>query len=345
MTEINPLFSIIIPSYNAERYLEECIRSVEGQTLHDFEVVAVDDGSTDSTAQILRSWESRRAYVGLLSQSNRGLLAARRAGLSRAKGEYVVFLDSDDCLVPNALERLAEVLAVARPDILSFEFYREESNPRKEGGAHGLLPGTLYEGGFLIKAREAICSGNYNNLCGKVIRREVLLADETDYEGTFSRLQHGEDWLQLLGAADHASSVLHLSEPLYFYRPNDSSMTARYRSSQLDDLSRLSRMLMSRAHVWGGPCESAARAALVLHVGYLARLVVLTCHDERGRDAELRRMSDVLQVALEGKPWDGSRLRFDMRVIGRALVERNYGRVVIVTRATSLLKRLLGKKA
>lgn len=99
--------SVIVPMYGVEATLERCLDSVVGQTLEDIEVVCVDDGSPDASAQIAAGYAARDARVRLLRQENRGLGAARNAGIDAARGQYVTFLDSDDALgQPEYLEAL-----------------------------------------------------------------------------------------------------------------------------------------------------------------------------------------------------------------------------------------------
>jgi len=98
------LVSVVIPCYNQARFLGEAIESVLSQTYADFEVIVVDDGSTDDTAGVASSYAAEDARVRLISQENRGLAGARNRGLAEAGGEYVVFLDSDDRLLAGALE-------------------------------------------------------------------------------------------------------------------------------------------------------------------------------------------------------------------------------------------------
>lgn len=101
-----PAVSIIIPAYNGEDYLQQCLDSVFSQTLKNLQVICVNDGSTDSTAQILESYQHRHHDMVIITQANSGLSASRNAGLKAAVGEYVDFLDCDDALQADALERL-----------------------------------------------------------------------------------------------------------------------------------------------------------------------------------------------------------------------------------------------
>lgn len=102
-----PRFSIIIPVYNVESYLRECLDSVLGQTFTDWEAICVNDGSTDGSAAILDDYARRDKRFLIIAQPNGGLSAARNTGLAAATGEYMLFLDSDDWMEPTMLKQLA----------------------------------------------------------------------------------------------------------------------------------------------------------------------------------------------------------------------------------------------
>lgn len=100
--------SVIIPAYNGDRYIAEAIDSVIGQTYSNYEIIVVDDGSTDNTSHVVRQYGDREAYpagnrVRYLSQTNQGVAASRNLGLAAAKGEYIAFLDQDDVFLPHKL--------------------------------------------------------------------------------------------------------------------------------------------------------------------------------------------------------------------------------------------------
>src|SRR5574338_422820 len=109
----SPVVSIVMPCYNAARHLATSIGSVQAQTLTDWELIAVDDGSTDDTLDRLQTLAAPRIVVH--AQPNRGVSAARNAGLQLARGEYVAFLDADDTWTPDFLASMVAALA-ARPD-------------------------------------------------------------------------------------------------------------------------------------------------------------------------------------------------------------------------------------
>lgn len=116
------MISVIIPAYNAERYIDDCLRSVLTQEDADFEAVVVNDGSEDWTGERCRQWASRYGNITYMEQENQGQGSARNHGIRHASGDWLVFLDADDELVPGALHKLQE-MAAGSPDIVCYEFF------------------------------------------------------------------------------------------------------------------------------------------------------------------------------------------------------------------------------
>lgn len=133
-----PKISVIMPVYNVENYLRETLECITAQTFKDFEIICVDDGSTDSSVEILREYAKKDSRFVLMSQSNAGGGAARNFGCSKAKGEYVIFLDSDDLFSPELLEKSYAAAVEHQADIVAFNFSRfdEEGNSEQRKGVH-----------------------------------------------------------------------------------------------------------------------------------------------------------------------------------------------------------------
>ena len=101
-----PLVSVLIPVYNVEKYLSRCLESIVKQTLTQIEIICVNDGSTDGSLEILEKYQKEDSRIIIINKENGGLPSARNAGLDRAKGKYVGFVDSDDFVEPNMFEKL-----------------------------------------------------------------------------------------------------------------------------------------------------------------------------------------------------------------------------------------------
>ncbi len=118
-------FSFVVPVYNVEQYLEQCLESLQAQNYGDYEVICVNDGSSDGSKEILSAWEPRMQKMRVIDRENGGLSAARNTGLEAATGDYVVFVDSDDWVEPNMLNTLATV--IGSEDMLCFACQRTDN--------------------------------------------------------------------------------------------------------------------------------------------------------------------------------------------------------------------------
>ena len=118
----NPTISVIVPVYNVERYLPVCLESIVQQHLSDYEVIMVDDGSTDGSRAICDEFAEHYPEFRVIHKENGGVAAARNRGIEEAKGEYILFLDSDDFLVPDAIKPLLELAKENELDVLGFSY-------------------------------------------------------------------------------------------------------------------------------------------------------------------------------------------------------------------------------
>lgn len=128
------LISVIIPAYNVEKYLRECLDSVVNQTYKNLEIICVNDGSTDSTPDILREYESKDDRIKVIDQENKGLSGARNTGLRHCKGDYVYFIDSDDYIEADAMEKLHDISEEKSLDCVIFKLinFDDDTNEKFE---------------------------------------------------------------------------------------------------------------------------------------------------------------------------------------------------------------------
>jgi len=122
-----PLVSVIIPFYNCEKYLGSCIESLRAQTFGDYEILFIDDGSTDGSAGIVRAYSETDSRVVLVSQANAGVSAARNKGLAMARGDYVLFVDADDHLHPQMMELCVRCAAANDADMVCCDYILTDS--------------------------------------------------------------------------------------------------------------------------------------------------------------------------------------------------------------------------
>ena len=118
-----PKISVIVPVYNVAEYLPQCLDSIVAQDFDDMEVVVVDDGSTDGSSEILHDYCRRNDYFKIVSKVNGGLSDARNVGTAVAQGDYIYYLDSDDWVSPDAIDKLYQFAVENRCDVVQGGFY------------------------------------------------------------------------------------------------------------------------------------------------------------------------------------------------------------------------------
>ena len=329
-----PSISVVICAYNAEEYICECLDSVAGQFVPPLQLILVDDGSTDGTPAIADAFAAEHAYCQVLHSANEGLLLARRRGLSHCSGEYVMFLDSDDALRPDALEVAMEAARAGDADIVIFRHSRN-------GGfsSSGLVPKPSagpYEGAE--SCRRLVLAGNINSMWGKLYRLSLFDVD-ADYS-RFARLMHGEDLLQLLPVFGSAERVTVIDEVLYYYRPSEDASTSHYRVKQREDIAVVLNEVSARTREWGlRPADSACWAR---NITFLLSLL----YDDESVDSEVQATElDAIRNMAQGYfvHGDGSlgSLRFDYRLLLIFLLRGSYRSLCILV----ALRKALSQRA
>ncbi|MBQ3553323.1 MAG: glycosyltransferase family 2 protein [Clostridia bacterium] len=198
-----PLVSIIVPVYNVEKYLERCIKSVLSQTYPNIELILVDDGSKDSSPQICDSYADRE-NITVIHKENGGLSSARNAGIKRATGEYIFFLDSDDFIHDECIQTLYDIMTQCDCDIVQGNFER--------GTLDFFADKVIKEEVELVSYQEALLGFRYKTLAwGKLYRRFVI--DDVEFpEG----LIH-EDEAVYYQYACRAKKIAITNRALYYY--------------------------------------------------------------------------------------------------------------------------------
>lgn len=215
-----PKISVVIPVYNVEAYLRECLDSVLNQSYADWEAVCVNDGSTDGSANILAEYAERDHRIQVITRSNGGLSAARNTGINAAKGEYALFLDSDDWLESDALKAVAENLN--GEDLLCFSG-RRYIEDNKEYRKPDCLAERAYYSGMEYYNENALLSRDFAFECVvlRAYKRNFLM----DSGLWFKEGIYHEDDLFTPMACCFAKKVKQIQDCLYNYRVRANSIT------------------------------------------------------------------------------------------------------------------------
>ncbi len=210
-----PLISVIVPIYNVEVYLPECLDSICGQSHRTLQIILVDDGSTDNSGEICDQYAARDPRIRVIHKPNSGAASAKNVGLAAVRGDYVAFVDSDDYVEPHWLERAVEVMQSMDADVVEFAFdkiYRSGSEPESQ----------CPEPENAFTAREYL--GQYLScwtcslFCNKLIRAELV-------QGIRFRTERRciDDEFFTYKVVSGAKRIVRIPDVLYHYRQRRSS--------------------------------------------------------------------------------------------------------------------------
>ena len=230
------LFSVCIPVYNTSMYLDECIQSVLSQTEKDYEIILVNDGSTDNSGEICDRYAAEHSNIRVIHKENEGLMMTRRRAFREAGGEYFICLDSDDALNDaDALRKIRRSIEDNHADLVIYEYiYASELHSEKPDRYISLFEypdGYVFSDGNKHELYEKLLLGKYLNAIWIKAAARHLVDLDTDYSQWRDALvnSQGEDLLQTLPILDAAERVAYLKEPLYFYRWNPDSISRNVR--------------------------------------------------------------------------------------------------------------------
>ena len=210
--------SVIIPVYNIEAHLEQCLDSVAGQTLTDLEIICVDDGSTDSSPEILARYAAQDTRFQIITQANAGPGAARNTGLARASGEYVIFLDSDDWFEPDFLEQMVRQARETGADVTICRAVEFDTESGRERPSEWMLKKQYLPGGCFKPEEIAdhIFQFTYGWPWDKLYRGEFLRATAL----TYPPLPNSEDLVFVFQSLTLAKRIAILDDALVHHRVN-----------------------------------------------------------------------------------------------------------------------------
>lgn len=235
--------SIVIPVYNAEEYLDQCIQSVLRQTIRNIELILVDDGSKDNSLAVCQKYiGSSDIPVKVLKQKNLGSSIARKNGVLAATGDYIGFIDADDYVKNNMYESMMKKAEEFDADMVvcGISYLRGE----KENPYCSKIPAGVYTLERLQWLKENACMDGCQSanrviapsLCNKIVKRKIVM---THMEDITSRLTMGDDWAVAYPCLWDASVLVLIPECYYVYRYNEEGITKSYNNHMWYDLKEL----------------------------------------------------------------------------------------------------------
>lgn len=246
MENIAVLFSIIVPIYNVELYLSQAIESVLAQSVSDWELILVDDGSPDRCGEICDRYAALDQRIRVIHKENGGLVSARQAGVAQCTGEYILNLDSDDYWDHDLLSELEAVICQYHPDAISYGFRRvtedgvwinDQHIQVEEGQYAGKALEKIWDGMLYDPKKPEINTGNIiYGVCATGFRREILSPLQLAVPKT---IKMGEDAAVTIPAVCKCKSIYFLDKIKYNYRIRSNSISNSFTLSEMEETEQL----------------------------------------------------------------------------------------------------------
>lgn len=216
---MSDLISIIVPVYNVKNYLEKCVETIINQSYDNLEIILVDDGSTDGSSELCDQLCKKDERIIVLHKQNGGLSDARNFGFSQSKGQYIMFIDSDDYIHEEMVSKLYDAMVTSAADlaICNYDFVDLDGNIVKKN--ENILKNEVFD----KKSAYQKLSEDYNDYyviaCNKLYKREILTND------TFPKGRIHEDEFSIHHIFSKCNYIVSISDVLYFYVQRDNSIT------------------------------------------------------------------------------------------------------------------------
>lgn len=280
-----PKYSVVVPVYNAEKYLEECVDSVLTQSVTDFELILVDDGSTDSSGTMCDSFAASDERVKVIHQPNSGPIATRFNGVKNATGDYILSLDSDDYWLDGLLEKVDEAVNRLGCDMLIFRLLKgDEPCHDFFGGEKESIDRGEY---FLTSLKESGMNSIVIKACARSLFENVDISE-------IMSVHNAEDLLISTSLARKAEKISYIPDVLYFYRTNDGNISSRIYKNTLDEY------LFSRNILWReierlGFADDERRK--IYNIGFLRRVADHVLHINQCNVSKQEKLEHISRIA------------------------------------------------
>ncbi len=267
-----PLFSVIVPVYNGERYLEQCVESIIGQTYNNLEIILVDDGSVDLSGVICDGYAAKDSRVVVVHKSNGGLVSARKAGLLQSHGAYIAYVDQDDWIDCNMYMDMYEKGARHEAQLVITGSVREFSDGRATEEMPAVEEGIYRGEDIQKKIWPVLCNTSAFFIYGfsltvwrYLYKRELLLENQMQVD---DRIFLGEDYACVFPAYLTLQSFAVIQARYYHYRQHDASMKKRINFREHETIHLLFKHLMARI------TEAGVREVMEKKVAYITYMAL-----------------------------------------------------------------------
>lgn len=326
-----PKISVVIPVYNVEAYLPQCIDSVLAQNFEDYEVILVNDGSTDGSLAIAQQYERTNEKVKLISQENKGLGGARNTGIQHASGEFICFIDSDDTIAPDTLATAADTIDRLNCDIAIFDLEYVNEN----GATLSVLQGMdeNLESFDLASHRSVLFCPS--SACNKIFRRTLF----TENQILFPERVWFEDIRTITKLYPHASKMCYIPKPFYKYLQRAGSIMHSAKVSRNAEIMEALADVIAyyREHGYYDDYRAELEYLVIENVYVLASFRVLKQDPKHPLLGEFQAFLEQYAPDHASNPYL-TRLGRKNQLIYRLLLKRRYGLLRLLIRMQALLR-------
>ena len=286
----NPLISVVVPVYNVEEFLDDCIRSIVNQTYTNLEIILVDDGSTDQSPEICDEWMRRDPRIKVIHKSNGGLSSARNIGIEQATGEYLGFVDSDDYIYPQMYEYLLMLLAKSTLKIAACTHKVVLNSDKTE-----LLKDICIAKELNLKeSLDSVFNGDLNvAVWSKLYAREIFDSIR------FPVGETNEDVCVIIPTLNLSGGVIYTKEKMYCYRDRANSITHSYWKTDANVVYKHLMQMQEQLNSIGFDSLSSFR----VYLGKSAYSTALYLDKNYGRITEKAKENQCKYIAIMKKHW------------------------------------------
>ena len=329
--------SFVIPVYNCKSYLQGCIGSIEKIGLPDYEVLLIDDGSMDGSAGLCDSMADSRWYVHTFHQSNSGVSAARNAGLAKATGDYIIFIDADDDISPLKMKDAIHCLELTPVDLviygLSFDFYHKGSRYRRDE-LRCPFTGLVERSRWMQQLDKLYFANALSPIWNKIYRRQFLLDNGLTLREDMFLYEDLEYSLRCLKCCDQ---ILFYPDVVYHYRQSEDEGNAGRRLKRIANLSEFLEKIemalrdLTESHAEKTNAEQVNDILLALYL-VLAREKINV-----SSSAEIKRICDDFYIWFEER---NMRVSDEQREYVQLLLNRKVGSLIRKRTYTNLRHKI-----
>ena len=229
MTKVD--LSIIVPVYNVEKYLKQCLNSLICQTLDNYEIIIINDGSTDNSKDIINQYCRSNYNIKVINQKNSGLSVARNRGISEASGEYIAFIDSDDYICNDMMESMLNQAKLNNLDLVVCNYERVYDNSEKNEVVYSHLEeGVVYAGKELLK--KFLVNKITPNACDKIYKKSIFTKNNIMFPTGY----YHEDLLTMYNILSNINAAAYINRDYYKYRCRENSITTSLSIKNITDM-------------------------------------------------------------------------------------------------------------